>query len=141
MSEAEYQDTRKMSKDAPFHLDPNYYTSQLEAEVAIAHRELRMQKAGFEQLQDLYNNRIDELASMESELEKVRGGISEHEAFAVEQQLKIDSHTTLAKDLGFDTFEALAAEYYKTLGKPQAQKRGNQAKAIVDAMHKDEPKE
>lgn len=83
-------DSRRLNKDAPFHLDPSYYTEQLEKELAARTRELRMQMAGFEQLQDLFNNLVDTLASCESELEKTRGAIRDHEKLAVDQQMVVD---------------------------------------------------
>jgi len=83
-------DSRKLNKDAPFHLDPSYYTEQLEKELAARTHELRMQMAGFEQLQDLFNNLVDTLASCESELEKTRGAIRDHEKLAVDQQMVVD---------------------------------------------------
>ncbi len=123
--ESEYIDSRKLDKDAPFHLDPNYYTNQLEREIAEAQKQLRMQMAGFEQLQDQYNQRIDTIISFEKEIEKMRTEMREHEKLAVDHQLVVDEFTEFKKLLPYPLtdYDNLLADLRKTrpdAGKPLA---------------------
>lgn len=135
----EAQDTRKFSPQGQFALDTNYYVKQLEDEAAASTKELRMQRAAFAQLQDIHNNRIDELVSIENELEKVRGAIREHETFAVEQQMKIDEYELAAKDMGFENFEAFMAEVKRSLNLPKRTPRRPRVDQPI--TNEDEPKE
>jgi len=129
-------DSRKLNKDAPFHLDPSYYTEQLEKELATRTRELRMQMAGFEQLQDLFNNLVDTLASCESELEKTRGEIRDHEKLAVDQQMVVDEFAEFKKLLanqGTD-FAGLLEDLRKTEAAAEARRTAPDAAYRVEGQ-------
>jgi AraC-like DNA-binding protein len=118
--ETDWQDSRKLTPEGQFSLDTNYYVKQLEEEVTAQHRETRMQRAAFAQLQDMYNARVDTIILLESEVEKVRHEIGEHEKLAVDQQMKIDEIDVFAKRIGFSSFSSFVEEFKKMPGVPMS---------------------
>lgn len=109
-----------------FAVDPSYVTRQLQNELQVAQEALILQRAGFAQLTDMFNQRTQEKQNLEDKLAAMRAEIEEHEKFAVTQQTTINDHTDMVKRFGFSTFEAFAAEFDRITGNNVARQDDNE---------------
>ena len=91
--------------DEAFHVSPDYVMRQLKFENARLHEQLTLQSAGFDQMQDMHAERVDQIGSLEETVQRLRAEMGEHERFAVEQQTLINEFNVFKKALvthGFD---------------------------------------
>lgn len=88
---------RPFEEGGDFHLDMNYYVRQLESDQAAVQREARVQTAAFEQLKDMFNNKLQQIDRLEGAVEELRAEMREHEKLAVDQQMIIDQFTSFKR--------------------------------------------